>query len=71
MRFPQAFRLLTWAAIAPLLLGGCSIVREFGPAVEVHTLTAREAIELKRGDILTRGKLSDATVQTIRVSALD
>lgn len=39
--------------------------------VEVHTLPAREAIELKRGDILTRGKLSDATVQTIRVAALD
>ena len=39
--------------------------------VEVHTLPAREAIELKRGDILTRGKLSDATVQTIGVAALD
>ena len=71
MRFPQAFRLVAWAAIAPLLLGGCSIVREFGPVVEVHTLTAREAIELKRGDILTRGKLSDVTAQTIRVAALD
>ena len=39
--------------------------------VEVHTLDAGEAIELKRGDILTRGKLSDATTQTIRVAALD
>ena len=43
-------------AIAPLLLGVCSILREFAPAVEVHTLTAEEAIELKRSDILARGK---------------
>ena len=71
MRFPQACLLIACAALAPLLLGGCSILREFGPVVEVHTLPAREAIELKRGDILTRGKLSDATVQTIRVAALD
>lgn len=71
MRFPQACLLITCAALAPLLLGGCSILREFGPVVEVHTLPTREAIELKRGDILTRGKLSDATVQTIRVAALD
>ncbi len=71
MRFPQARPLMAWVAIAPLLLGGCSILREFGPVVEVRTLTAEEAIELRRGDILTRGRLSDATVQTIRVAALD
>ena len=47
MRFPQACLLITCAALAPLLLGGCSILREFGPVVEVHTLPAREAIELK------------------------
>ena len=68
MRFPQACRLMAWVAITPVLLGGCSIFR---PAVEVHALTAREAIELKRSDILTRDKLSDATIQTIRVAALD
>lgn len=62
---------MAWVVLAPLLLGGCSILREFGPAVEVHTLTAGEAIEARRGDILSRGKLSDATNQTIRVSALD
>lgn len=50
MRFPQACLLITCAALAPLLLGGCSILREFGPVVEVHTLPTREAIELKRGD---------------------
>ena len=55
MRFPQACLLITCAALAPLLLWGCSILREFGPVVEVHTLPSREAIELKRGDILTRG----------------
>jgi hypothetical protein len=61
MRFQQSCRMAVWLVIAPLLLGGCSILREFGPVVEVHTLDAGEAIELKRGDILTRGKLSDAT----------
>lgn len=71
MRLLQFCRLVSWLVIAPLLLGGCSILREFGPMVEVHTLTAEEAIELKRSDILTRGKLSDATTQTIRVAALD
>ena len=71
MRFQQSCRMAVWLVIAPLLLGGCSILREFGPVVEVHTLDAGEAIELKRGDILTRGKLSDATTQTIRVAALD
>ena len=58
MRFQQSCRMAVWLVIAPLLLGGCSILREFGPVVEVHTLDAGEAIELKRGDILTRGKLS-------------
>lgn len=71
MRLLQFCRLVSWLVVAPLMLGGCSILREFGPVVEVHTLTAEEAIELKRGDILTRGKLSDATVQSIRVAALD
>ncbi|MFA5494535.1 MAG: alpha/beta fold hydrolase [Porticoccaceae bacterium] len=71
MRFVQRCRPLVLLAVASSLLGGCSILREFGPAVEVHTLNAEEAIELKRGDILTRGKLSDATSQTIRVAALD
>ena len=61
MRFQQSCRMAVWLVIAPLLLGGCSILREFGPVVEVHTLDAGEAIELKRGDILTRGKLSEAT----------
>ena len=64
MRLLQFCRLVSWLVIAPLLLGGCSILREFGPVVEVHTLTAEEAIELKRSDILTRGKLSDATTQS-------
>ena len=44
MRFPQACLLIACAALAPLLLGGCSILREFGPVVEVHTLPARETI---------------------------
>ena len=71
MTSSQPCRFMAWAVLVPLLLGGCSILREFGPAVEIRTLTAGDAIEAKRGDILTRGKLSDATNQTIRVAALD
>lgn len=71
MTLLPARSLLALLAIAPLLLSGCSILREFGPAVRVHTLDASEAIELRRGDILTRGQISDATSQTIRVAALD
>ena len=43
----------------------------FAPAVTINVLDASEAIELKRGDILTRGEISDATKQTLRVAALD
>lgn len=41
------------------------------PAVAINVLDAKEAIELKRGDILTRKELSDATQQTLRIAALD
>lgn len=58
-------------AIATLLLSGCAVLREFKPAVEVAAMTPGEYITLKRGDILTNGKLSAATLETIRVAGLD
>lgn len=58
-------------AVASLLLSGCAMLREFKPAVEVAAMTPGEYITLKRGDILTSGKLSAATLETIRVAGLD
>ncbi|TWI08201.1 esterase/lipase family protein [Aerolutibacter ruishenii] len=57
--------------VASLLLSGCAALREFRPAVEVAAMTPGEYITLKRGDILTSGKLSAATLDTIRVAGLD
>lgn len=56
---------------ASLLLNGCAVLREFRPAVEVAAMTPGEYIALKRGDILTSGRFSAATLETIRVSGLD
>lgn len=58
-------------AAASLLLSGCAVLREFKPAVEVAAMTPGEYIALKRGDILTSGKLSAATLETIQVAGLD
>ncbi|HQR61316.1 MAG TPA: alpha/beta hydrolase [Methylophilaceae bacterium] len=58
-------------AVASLLLSGCAVLREFQPAVEVAAMTPGEYITLKRGDILTSGKLSAATLEAIRVAGLD
>ncbi|MCE7031441.1 alpha/beta fold hydrolase [Lysobacter sp. GX 14042] len=66
-RLPRAMLL----ALAMLLLGGCAVLNEFRPAVEARPLSPGEYIALKRGDILTTGKLSAATAQTIRVSGLE
>ncbi|WP_233874614.1 esterase/lipase family protein [Paraburkholderia adhaesiva] len=73
MKYPHAVRRLRLAsaALALMLLSGCATLREFGPSVEVQTMDAGEYITLKRGDILTRGSLSDATAQTLRVAGLD
>lgn len=66
-------RYATLAALtaASLLLSGCAVLREFKPAVEVAAMTPGEYITLKRGDVLTSGKLSAATLETIRVTGLD
>src|SRR5688572_24017061 len=51
------------------LSSGCAALHP--PAVKVKTLTPVEYITAKRGDILTTGKLSASTVETIRVAGLD
>nr|WP_255699458.1 alpha/beta fold hydrolase [Luteimonas sp. Y-2-2-4F] len=56
---------------ALLLLGGCAVLREFGPSVEVRQMSAGEYIALKRGDMLTQGTLSAATRETLQVAGLD
>lgn len=66
----RAGRLLLPLA-AVLLLGGCAILREFGPSVEARALSPGEYITMKRGDILTTGSLSAATTEAIRVAGLD
>lgn len=53
------------------MLGGCGVLREFQPSVSIQPMTAKEYIALQRGDILTSGKLSGLTAQTIRVTGLD
>ncbi|HEL4239359.1 TPA: alpha/beta fold hydrolase [Stenotrophomonas maltophilia] len=54
-----------------LALGGCATLRQFGPSVQVASVTPGQYIALKRGDILTTGKLSSATMETLRVAGLD
>ena len=63
-------RLAGLAAVL-VLLNGCAVLREFRPAVEVAAMTPGEYIALKRGDVLTGGEFSAATVETIRVAGLD
>ena len=74
---PQAFgpwhatRRLVIACLLVCFLGGCTILREFSPSVEVEPMSPGEYIALQRGDILTTGELSAQTAQAIRVSGLD
>lgn len=67
---PGAASLLLAPALC-LALGGCSVLRQFSPSVEVSTLTPGEYVQLKRGDILTSGSLSSATTETIAVAAAE
>ncbi|MCD9029546.1 alpha/beta hydrolase [Luteimonas sp. BDR2-5] len=63
-------RLLT-ALVLASTLGGCAILREFKPAVELRPVSAGEYIAMQRGDILTSGQLSAATTQALRTSGLE
>ncbi|WP_288367484.1 alpha/beta fold hydrolase [uncultured Marinobacter sp.] len=71
MRLLHPHHLLVFLAIVSPLMGGCSILGELSPAVETDTLHPGEFLKLKRGDILTRGTLSNATVQTVRAAGLE
>jgi pimeloyl-ACP methyl ester carboxylesterase len=53
------------------LLAGCSILQQFDDRVTVNTVKPSEYIARKRGDILTGGKISQATLETIKVAALE
>ena len=67
-RHPGLMRLCLLLLMVALSSGCVALTR---PAVKVRTLTPVEYITAKRGDILTTGKLSAATVETIRVAGLD
>jgi pimeloyl-ACP methyl ester carboxylesterase len=67
-RHPGLMRVCLLLLIVALSSGCVALNR---PAVKVRTLTPVEYITAKRGDILTTGKLSAATVETIRVAGLD
>ncbi len=64
-------RRTTLIVTALLLLNGCATLRQFGPSVQVASVTPGQYIALKRGDILTSGRLSAATMETLRVAGLD
>ncbi|WP_313499352.1 esterase/lipase family protein [Pseudoxanthomonas mexicana] len=67
----RGYARLAGLAAVLVLLNGCAVLREFRPAVEVAAMTPGEYIALKRGDVLTGGEFSAATVETIRVAGLD
>jgi triacylglycerol esterase/lipase EstA (alpha/beta hydrolase family) len=56
-------------ALMLLALTGCSALKQFGPSVEVSTLSPGEYVALKRGDYLTLGTRSSATTEAISVAA--
>ncbi|CAB3792792.1 hypothetical protein LMG28614_03577 [Paraburkholderia ultramafica] len=57
-------RYFTFALLATGLLSGCAMVR-------VSSLGPEQYIAMRRGDILSTGRLSAATRDTLRVAALD
>lgn len=73
MKAWNAVRAARWVGmiVAAVMLNGCGLLSEFQPSVVIKPMTANEYITLQRGDILTTGKLSERTAQTIRVTGLD
>ncbi|EKM4240761.1 hypothetical protein AB6V67_09475 [Serratia marcescens] len=63
--------LLLCLALAAASLSGCTTLLTYSPAVKARPMTPAEYIAVKRGDILTRGGLSSATLQTINISGLE
>lgn len=68
-RHKLVYRFIVFLAV--LALGGCAVVSEFQPSVAVGSMTSDEYVALRRGDVLSTGKLSMLTAQTIRVAGLD
>lgn len=54
-----------------LLLGGCALVSERQPAVSVRSLAPADYVTQRRGDVLSTGRLSALSAQTLRASGLD
>lgn len=69
--FKRSLDQLFLIAVIVVSLSGCSILREFQPSVSIQPIEPKEYISQQRGDILTTGKLSALTVQTIHVIGLD
>lgn len=61
----------TFAIAVLFTVSGCATLRQFGPSIQVTSVTPGQYIALKRGDILTTGTLSSATIETLRVAGLD
>jgi pimeloyl-ACP methyl ester carboxylesterase len=61
---PWKSRCFTFALLVVCLLSGCAMVR-------VSSLGPQQYIAMRRGDILSTGRLSAATRDTLRVAALD
>lgn len=70
-RHARSLRLVLLATVVLPLFNGCAVYRELQPAVRFDPMSAGEYIAMQRGDILTTGRLSAATVQTLRVAGLD
>ena len=69
---PTAWRFAGWRlghvlACSALLLAGCGA---FAPAVQVRQVSPGEYVKLKRGDIITSGKLSAATRESLDMAGL-
>lgn len=62
---------LCLAAAALLSLNGCSVWREFRPAVELEPISTERYVAPGRGDVLVQQELSPATREATRVAGPD
>ena len=68
-RCAPVYRFILTAAV--LLLGGCAVISELQPAVSVRQLAPGDYVTQRRGDVLSTGRLSALSAQTLRVTGLD
>ncbi|WP_157903133.1 MULTISPECIES: esterase/lipase family protein [Cupriavidus] len=73
MTFPARGRLRRpgWRGVLLVLLVAAAALLDGCAMVEVKSVSASQFIAQKRGDILTRGRLSDASEETLRVAGLE